>query len=83
MNEISMPAGFQQGAPYWDAPEEGIRPYLMQGYAVPQAAIHRGDNVIEVRNREERPITVIWVEVAVSDTSGSISQDRADSESLP
>jgi hypothetical protein len=83
IGEISMPAGFRKGAPYWDVPEDRIRPYRMQGYAVPEAAFHRGDNVIEVRNREERPITLIWVEVAVSETSGSISQAPADSESLP
>lgn len=77
--EVAMPAGFQKPMPYWDAPAEGIRPYKMHGYDVPEGALHRGDNAIEVRNRDQRDITLIWVEVAISDTSGSLAAQPIES----
>jgi hypothetical protein len=74
-----MPAGFQKPMPYWDAPAEGIRPYRMHGLDVPEGALHRGDNVIEVRNQDQQEVTLIWLEVAISDTSGRFGPDPIES----
>jgi hypothetical protein len=77
--EVSMPPGFQEPRPYWDAPTEGIHTYKMHGYDVPEGALHRGDNVIEVRNQDQQAIELVWVEVAISDQRGSLDRDPIES----
>ena len=81
--EVALPRGFQKPMPLWDVPEDRIHPYRMQAYDVPENVLHRGDNVIEIRNQDEEEITIIWVEIAISDTDGHISQNPIESGTLP
>ena len=73
--EIAMLPGFQEAMPYWDPPAEGIRPYKMHGYDVPEVALHRGDNVIEMGNQDPHEIALIGAEIATRDESGSPQPD--------